>query len=130
MTSNKDSRKYDHSGSSFESFLQEEGILPEVEEVAVKRVLAWQLSQEMRRQSKTKQAMARELHTSRAQLDRLLDPQNISVSLAALAKAANALGKSLVIRIGNRPAGQRGRRRTPVPSPFPKTPATAARRKP
>jgi len=55
-------RTFDHSGSSFDSFLDEEGIREEVEAVAIKRVLAWQLESAMRKQQKTKQAMARELH--------------------------------------------------------------------
>jgi hypothetical protein len=93
---------FDHSGSSFDSFLEAEGIREEVEAVAIKRVLAWQLSREMQRQKKTKQAMARELQTSRSQLDRLLDPRNVSVSLVTMARAARALGKSLVVRIGDR----------------------------
>ncbi len=87
------------SGSSFDSFLQEEGIRDDVEAVAIKRVLAWQLEQAMNKQHITKQAMARELHTSRSQLDRLLDPRNVSVSLDTMARAAKALGKSLAIRI-------------------------------
>jgi hypothetical protein len=96
---------FDHSGSSFDSFLEEEGIREEVEAVAIKRVLAWQLSQEMQQQKKTKQAMARDLQTSRSQLDRLLDPGNVSVSLHTMARAARVLGKSLVIRIGDRKLG-------------------------
>ncbi len=95
-------RKLDHSGSSFESFLDEEGIREEVEAVAVKRVLAWQFLEEMKQQKKTKQAMARELHTSRSQLDRLLDPSNVSVSLDTMTRAAQVLGKTLVIRIRDR----------------------------
>ena len=91
-----------HSGSTFDSFLDEEGIREEVEAVAIKRVLAWKLSQEMRQQKKTKQAMARALQTSRSQLDRLHDPLNVSVSLGTMARAAKALGKSLVIRINDR----------------------------
>ena len=90
---------FDHGGSSFDNFLEEEGIREEVEAVAIKRVLAWQLEQAMRKQRITKQAMARELHTSRSQLDRLLNPRNVSVSLDTMARAARALGKSLVIRI-------------------------------
>ena len=93
---------FDHSGSSFDSFLEEEGIREEVEAVAIKRVLAWQLSQEMQQQNKSKQAMARDLQTSRSQLDRLLDPRNVSISLGTMARAARVLGKSLVIRIGDR----------------------------
>jgi plasmid maintenance system antidote protein VapI len=67
--------------------------------VAVKRVLAWQIEQAVREQRKTKQAMARELHTSRSQLDRLLDPRNASVSLETIARAAKVLGKRVTIRI-------------------------------
>jgi antitoxin HicB len=62
---------FDHSGSSFDSFLQEEGTRDHVEAVAIKRVLAWQIEQAMKEQPITKQAMARELHTSRSQLNRL-----------------------------------------------------------
>jgi len=91
----------DRSGSTFDSFLEEQGLRAEVEAVAIKRVLAWQLQQAMRRQEKTKQAMARQLRTSRSQLDRLLDPENASVSLATIARAAQVLGKRLIIRVAN-----------------------------
>jgi len=104
----KSEKAFDHTGSSFESFLEKEGIRHEVEAVAIKRVLAWQLSQEMRRQNKTKQAMARELQTSRSQLDRLLDPHNVSVSLETLTRAAHVLGKNLIIRLGERRAARPG----------------------
>lgn len=92
-------RQFDHSGSSFGSFLDEEGIRGEVEAVAVKRVLAWELERAMRQQHRTKRAMAKALRTSRSQLDRLLDPNNVSVSLDAIARAAQALGKRVTIRI-------------------------------
>jgi hypothetical protein len=91
--------QFDHSGSSFDSFLEEEGIRGEVEAVAVKRVLAWELERAMRQQHRTKQAMAKELRTSRSQLDRLLDPNNVSVSLDSIARAANVLGKRVTVRI-------------------------------
>ena len=55
----------------------------------------------MRERQKTKQAMAKQLHTSRSQLDRLLDPQNVSVTLDTIARAARALGKRLVIRVAD-----------------------------
>ena len=87
------------SGTSFHSFLEKQGIRAEVEAVAIKRVLAWQFQQAMRRQQKTKQAMATQLRTSRSQLDRLLDPENVSVSLATIARAAQVLGKRLIIRV-------------------------------
>ncbi len=88
-----------HSGSTFDSFLEEEGIREEVEAVAVKRVLAWQLAEAMRKTKKTKQVLAKELNTSRSQLDRLLDPQNVAVSLDTITRAAKALGKKVIIRI-------------------------------
>lgn len=100
--------RFDHSGSTFESFLEEEGILAEVEATAIKRVLAWQLEQEMKSAQITKQAMARRLHTSRSQLDRLLDPNNVSVSLETMARAAKAIGKRLIVRIADAESASSG----------------------
>ncbi len=79
-------------GSSFDSLLEQEGIREEVEAVAIKRVLAWQLEQAMRKQQKTKQA--RQLHTSRSQLDRLLDSSNVSVTLDTITRAARFLASA------------------------------------
>ena len=101
MKLRKNRKRIDHSGSTFDSFLEEEGIREEVEAVAIKRVLAWQLSQAMEEQQKTKREMARQLHTSRAQLDRLLDPQNVSVTLDTITRAARALGKRVIIRVAD-----------------------------
>jgi antitoxin HicB len=101
MKARKNRKKANHSGSSFDSFLEEAGIKEEVEAVAIKRVLAWQLERAMEEQQKTKQAMARELRTSRSQLDRLLDPRNVSVTLDTISRAARAVGKRLVIRIAD-----------------------------
>jgi antitoxin HicB len=81
-----------HTGSSFDSFLEEEGILEEVEAVAVKRVIAWQLQQAMQAQHISKSAMAGRLHTSRTQIDRLLDPKNVNVGLDTLTRAAREVG--------------------------------------
>ena len=91
--------RFDHSGSSFDSFLEEEGIREEVEAIAVKRVIAWEFEQAMLQQQKTKQEMARALHTSRSQLDRLLDPTNAAVSLETVARAAQILGKTMHIQL-------------------------------
>jgi predicted XRE-type DNA-binding protein len=101
MKVRKSHKRTDHSGSSFDSFLDQEGIREEVEAVAVKRVLAWQLEQAMQEQQKTKQAMAKQLHTSRSQLDRLLDPLNVSVTLDTITRAAKALGKRVIIRVAD-----------------------------
>ena len=101
MNARKKGKKVDHSGSSFDNFLEAEGIREEVEAVAIKRVLAWQLQRAMLDQQKTKRAMAKQLHTSRSQLDRLLDPQNVSVTLDTVARAARVLGKRLIIRVAD-----------------------------
>jgi antitoxin HicB len=101
MSLKKNRKKKDRSGSTFDSFLEEEGIREEVEAVAIKRVLAWQLEEAMQEQQKTKQAMAKQLHTSRSQLDRLLDPQNVSVTLDTITRAARALGKRVIIRVAD-----------------------------
>jgi antitoxin HicB len=86
---------FDHSGSSFDSFLEEEGILDEVEAVAIKRVIAWQLAEAMKVGKISKKAMAQRMGTSRSQLDRLLDPENSAVHLQTIARGARALGKRL-----------------------------------
>jgi antitoxin HicB len=101
MKTRKNRKVSDHSGSTFNSFLEKEGIREQVEAVAIKRVLAWQFEQAMREQRQTKQRMAKQLNTSRSQLDRLLDPRNVSVSLDTITRAARALGKRLVIRVAD-----------------------------
>jgi len=101
MNARREPYRTDHSGSSFDSFLEKEGIREEVEAVAIKRVLAWQLERAMQKQQKTKQAMARQLRTSRSQLDRLLDPGNVSVTLDTITRAARALGKRVIIRVAD-----------------------------
>ena len=86
---------FDHSGSSFDSFLEEEDILDEVEAAAIKRVLAWQLAEAMKVGKISKKAMAERMGTSRSQLDRLLDPENSAVHLQTITRAARAVGKRL-----------------------------------
>ena len=82
-------------GSSFDDWLREEGIYEETSAVAIKRVLARQISQEMIDRKLSKSDMARRMQTSRAALDRLLDPENDAVSLNTLSKAATAVGRQL-----------------------------------
>jgi antitoxin HicB len=101
MNTRKRRKRYNHSGSTLDSFLEQHGIREEVEAVAIKRVLAWQLEREMKKKHKTKQAMARELRTSRSQLDRLLDPRNTAVTLETITRAAKILGKKVVLRIAS-----------------------------
>jgi antitoxin HicB len=84
-----------HIGSSFDDFLKESGIYEEVTARAIKRVIARQLDALMQNEGLTKAALARRMHTSRAQLDRLLDPENESVTLGTLTRAAHAVGRQL-----------------------------------
>lgn len=88
-----------HIGSSFESFLEEEGLLEDCTAVAIKRVLARQVEQAMRERGLTKSAMAKAMHTSRPALDRLLDPANPSVTLDTLQRAAAAVGRKLRLEL-------------------------------
>ena len=89
-----------HIGSNFNDFLEEEGILADTESVAVKRVIAFQVEQMMIEQKLSKTEMSRRMNTSRAALDRLLDPANQAVTLQTLDHAARALGKRLQISLG------------------------------
>ena len=88
-----------HIGSSFDDFLEEEGILAKTEAVAIKRVIAFQVEQMMMEQKLSKTEMSRRMKTSRAALDRLLDPANQAVTLQTLDRAARALGKRLQISL-------------------------------
>ena len=88
-----------YTGSSFDDFLQEEGLYEECTAIAVKRVLARQLIEEMKRQNLTKTEMARLMQTSRAQLDRLLDPEKTGVSIETITRAASVVGRQLRIEL-------------------------------
>lgn len=86
-------------GQSFDDFLREEGRFEESTNQAVKRVLAFQLEAAMKERQLTKAAMARELKTSRSQLDRLLDPENTNVTLQTLLRAARVVGRKLQLEL-------------------------------
>ena len=88
-----------HIGSSFDDFLQKEGLLAEAEATAVKRVIAYQIEKEMAERRISKSALARVMQTSRSSLNRLLDPKNASVTLFTLESAALALGKKLKVQL-------------------------------
>jgi len=94
-------RKIDPTGSSFDDYLDDEGLLAEAEAVAIKRVLAWQVAEAMKSRKMTKDAMAKKMKTSRSQLDRLLDPDTASVTLSTMARAAAAVGKKLNFKLVN-----------------------------
>ena len=86
-------------GSSFDEFLEEEAFLDEATAVAVKRVIAWQIAQEMKAQHLTKSSMASKMQTSRAALNRLLDATDTSLTLTTLSSAASVLGKKFRIEL-------------------------------
>ena len=92
-------KKKGHIGSSFDDFLKEEGLYEEVTARAIKRVIARQLGVVMRENHLTKTMLAKRMQTSRAQLDRLLDPENESVTLGTLARAAHAVGRKLKMEL-------------------------------
>ncbi len=91
--------KEEHLGSNLDDFLQEEELLADAEAVAVKRVLAFQLAQLMSEQQVSKLEMARRMNTSRAAVDRLLNPESEAATLTTLEKAASALGKRLHVEL-------------------------------
>ncbi len=88
-----------HIGSSLDEFLAEDGYLEEARTTAIKETIAWQVQQAMERDNITKVEMARRMKTSRAALDRLLDPGNAAVTLQTLSRAANAIGRGLRIEL-------------------------------
>lgn len=88
-----------HIGSSFDDFLEEEGIRDDVTEIAVKRVLARRIQQEILEKGLTKTEMAERMNTSRSSLNRLLDPDNESVTLKTMSRAAAAIGKRLNVSL-------------------------------
>jgi len=91
--------KNPHIGGSFDDFLKAEGIYEDVRTTAIKRVLAAQLEQAMKAQKLTKVEMAKRMRTSRVQLDRLLDPDNDSVTLATLRRAAAVVGREVRLEL-------------------------------
>ncbi|MEZ5357123.1 MAG: helix-turn-helix domain-containing protein [Bryobacteraceae bacterium] len=91
--------KKENIGSSLDSWLREEGIYEETTATALKRVLARQLAAAMEERNLSKAEMAKRMRTSRASLDRLLDPGNDSVTLSTLRKAAAAVGREIRIEL-------------------------------
>jgi antitoxin HicB len=92
-------RKNPHIGSSFESWLEDAGIREEVTAAAIKAVIAHQLASEMKKKKITKQRMAELMKTSRAQIDRLLDPDNGSATIESLQRAAKIVGRKLRLQL-------------------------------
>ena len=88
-----------HVGSDLDDFLRDEGMLDDAEAVAAKRVIAFQIAQEMERAHISKSELARRMKTSRPAVERLLDPANPSVTLSTLERAASAVGKRLKVQL-------------------------------
>ena len=88
-----------HIGSSFDKFLNKEGLLAEASAVAVKRVITWQIARAMKRGHITKSQLAEKMQTSRAAVDRLLDEDNASLTIETLSGAARALGCKLRVEL-------------------------------
>lgn len=88
-----------HIGSNFDDFLKEEKLYEQVQVVAVKRVIAFQIMEEMKKKKLSKTEMANRMKTSRAALERLLDPDNASITLLTLERAASVLGKKLKVQL-------------------------------
>ena len=99
MTTKAARKANPHIGSDFADFLREEGVYDQAEAIAVKRVLACELERNMRKAQLTKTDMARRMGTTRAQLDRLLNPENPATTLQTLVKAASAVGKRVKISL-------------------------------
>ncbi len=91
-------KKNKHRGSSFDDFLKEEGLFEECNAEAVKRVIAFQLEKELKKQKLTKTQLAKRMHTSRAAVNRILDPRK-TCSLKSLVMAGVALGKQLRVSL-------------------------------
>jgi antitoxin HicB len=99
MSKTKKPKRKPHMGDTFDDFLREEGIYEAVQTTAMKRILAMQLAEAMKERNLTKVEMARRMRTSRVQLDRLLDPDNDSVTLATLSRAAAVVGRELRLEL-------------------------------
>lgn len=86
-------------GSSLDSFLEKETIFPQVSAKALKRVITWQIKNFLESNRLTKSSFAERMKTSRSQLDRLLDPENTTISLKTLVNTAHAMGKHVELNI-------------------------------
>ncbi len=88
-------------GSSLDDLLKNEGVFEQFQATAIKEVIAWQLTEEMKQQNLSKAAMAARMKTSRAQLNRLLNPKDGNVTIESLQRAATAVGRTLQIRLAS-----------------------------
>jgi len=91
--------KNKHRGSTLDEFLTEEGVLEEFQAKAIKEVVAWQLAEAMRERKLSKNQLAKQMHTSRTQVDRVLDPEAGNVTIETLQRVAELLGRRVKIEL-------------------------------
>ena len=91
--------KNKHRGSSIDAFLKEEGVLEEFQAQAIKEVIAWQLGQAMKEKHLSKRKLAAMMHTSRTQVDRVLDPKDGNVTIETLQRAAAIVGRKVHVEL-------------------------------
>lgn len=91
--------KKSHRGSSLDDFLAQEGVLAEFQARAIKEVIAWQLGEAMRERKLTKSGLARQMGTSRTQVDRVLDPDEGNVTIETLQRAAAVVGRRVQMEL-------------------------------
>jgi len=99
MNKAQKTKRNSHRGDAFDDFLRQQGVYEAVQTTAMKRILAMQLAEAMKERNLTKVTMARRMRTSSVQLDRLLDPDNDSVTLATLCRAAAVVGRELRLEL-------------------------------
>lgn len=88
-----------HRGSSLDSFLEEQGVLAEFQAKAIKEVIAWQLAEAMRERKLSKSRLAKLMHTSRTQVNRVLDPADGNVTIETLQRAAEIVGRRVQLQL-------------------------------
>ena len=88
-----------HKGSTLDSFLEKDGVLAEFQARAIKEVIAWQLAEAMRERKLSKNRLAMMMHTSRTQVDRVLDPKDGNVTLETLQRAAQIVGRRVQLQL-------------------------------
>lgn len=88
-----------HRGSTLDSLLESEGLLQDYQAKAIKEVIAWQISEEMKKQSLSKTRMAELMHTSRRQLERVLNPEEGNITIETLQRAAEVVGRRVHIEL-------------------------------
>jgi antitoxin HicB len=123
------SKKSKLAESALDDWLEEEGLLEQATAKAIKSTLTWQMEQAMKEQHVNKAALVRELRTSKAQVDRLLDPLNTALTLRTLTRVAQVLGKDVQIQLIDRPTPSRSRRSTKHQDAIARTVAKTGRRR-